>query len=442
MKWYENAFFYHVFPLGFCSKEETTGLSPLTDYILQKKQELGINAIFLGPVFYAENHGYDTIDLHNIDPRLASNEEFSQMIQIWHDHGLKIIIDAVFNHTGRAFFAFQDILKLKEQSSYKDWYSGVKFRNNSGWDITYDSWNGHTNLPKLNLKNPEVTDYLLQTVQYWINNFKIDGLRLDAADCLDSDFLKMLHSHCLNIDPEFLLLGEIIHGDYRNWANSEMLHCVTNYEMYKGLWSSHNDHNYFEIAWTLNRQFGEQGLYRNQRHYNFVDNHDVTRVISQLTKPEHIFPLYILLFTVPGMPSIYYGSEIGTQGIKQERDDWNLRPSRNQLSMHHSWSKDLIRVIQQLSMIYQTQPAIRFGGYQEIFVGHQLMAFRRDFKEDSIIVLLNSHDAVNSLTLPINKIKTGPYEDLLNQGEIFHFNSEQSRIKIYPNWGRILKLKN
>jgi glycosidase len=223
---------------------------------------------------------------------------------------MRLILDGVFNHVGRDFWAFRDVLSAREQSVYREWFAGLKFGESSPYHdpFTYEGWNGHYSLVKLNLHHPAVVQHLFDAVSLWVEEFNIDGLRLDAADSIDIEFLRKLADFCQNLRPDFWLMGEVVHGDYRHWANDQALDSVTNYECYKGLYSSHVDRNYFEIGYSLNRQFGPDGLYRHLPLYNFVDNHDVNRVMSYLKNPAHLYPLYCLLFTMPGIPSIYYGS--------------------------------------------------------------------------------------------------------------------------------------
>ena len=287
-----------------------------------------MNALYLGPLFESSAHGYDTADYYQVDRRLGNNEMLSRLSAVLHQKNIRLILDGVFNHVGRDFWAFRDVLKSGRQSAYCDWFQGLDFHKRSPYNdpFSYENWNGHHNLVKLNLSNPSVKDHLFQAVDMWIREFAIDGLRLDVADCLDLHFLKELSAFCKSRRSDFWLMGEVIHGDYRKWVNPETLDSVTNYVGYKGLYSSHVDKNYFELAHTLYRQFGEKGIYRDLLLYSFADNHDVNRVASQLKNPAHLYPLYSLLFTMPGVPSIYYGSEWGIEGKRTSQSDQALRP--------------------------------------------------------------------------------------------------------------------
>ena len=309
--WARNAVFYHIYPLGFCGAPAANQrdqpaqdrLGAIEDWIGQMRL-LGANALYLGPLFESSSHGYDTSDYFQVDRRLGSNAGLARLVAALHEQGIRVVLDGVFHHVGRDFWAFRDVQTHGRESAYCDWFAGLRFEGRSpyGDPFVYDGWNGHYNLVKLNLHNPAVRQHLFQAVQFWIEEFAIDGLRLDAADCLDQGFLAELAGWCRRLRPDFWLLGEVIHGDYRGWAGPELLNSVTNYECYKGLHSSHNERNYFEIAYSLNRQFGPDGIYRELPLYAFADNHDVDRVVSVLGSPAHLYPLHCLLFTMPGCP--------------------------------------------------------------------------------------------------------------------------------------------
>ncbi len=248
---------------------------------------IGCTAIYIGPLFESGSHGYDTIDYRRVDRRLGTNEEFKEFVAGCHARGQKVIVDGVFNHVGRDFFAFQDLKANRENARYKDWFCDVNFWGNNEYNdgFSYGNWGGFNLLVKLNQRNPEVQNYHFDTIRFWVDEFDSDGIRLDAADVLDFDFMKGLRRLANEVKPEFWLMGEVIHGDYSRWANPEMLHSVTNYELHKGLWSGHNDHNYFEIAHTMRRL---QGLCHDTKLYLFSDNHDVERLPNKLRNKEHI----------------------------------------------------------------------------------------------------------------------------------------------------------
>ena len=404
MAWYDNAVFYHIYPLGLCGcPHENTGESGSHFDILSEwaahAARIGCTAIYIGPLFESGSHGYDTNDYRMVDRRLGTNEDFRDFVKNCHGMGMKVIVDGVFNHTGRGFWAFQDLKRNRENSRYRNWYCDVNFWGNNEYNdgFSYANWGGHNMLVKLNVWNGEVRDYLFDTVRFWVSEFDIDGIRLDAADVLDFGFMRDLRGVCDSIKSEFWLMGEVIHGDYSRWANQGMLHSVTNYELHKGLYSGHNDHNYFEIAHSIRRLNGIVG--DKIRLYTFVDNHDVSRIWSKLNNKAHLFNVMLLLYTVPGIPSLYYGSEFGIPGDKQRGSDWNLRPA---LSLS-DFSEDapLCRLIKALGRIKKQFPEVTWGEYKELHLTTRQFAFARILNGRAVICALNNDDQGAHMEIPL-----------------------------------------
>lgn len=450
--WACDSIFYHIYPLGFCGaplrNDFCSPANPRLEQLyewLDHLQHLGVNALYLGPVFESTAHGYDTADYFHVDRRLGNNETLSRLSSILHQKGIRLILDGVFHHVGRDFWAFRDVLERHEQSAYRDWFHGLDFHRRSAYNdpFAYEGWNGHYSLVKLNLRNPSVKEHLFQAVDMWIREFDIDGLRLDAADCIGIAFLKELAAYCKSRRPDFWLMGEMIHGDYRRWANAETLDSVTNYECYKSLYSSHVDKNYFEIAYALNRQFGEGDLYRNLPLYAFADNHDVNRVASNLRNPAHLAPLYSLLFTMPGVPSIYYGSEWGIEGKRSHGDDHALRPRLDLFDVsHNSPHRDLAGVISRLARIRRRSEALRYGSYCQLLVNHEQFAFARQTREECVIVAVNAADKPVPFELSLPVPGRSQLLDLLNEGESFPVRGGKAHIDVVkPCWSRIMIAK-
>lgn len=397
--------FYHIYPLGFCGaprffqNDNVHTIKELINWIPHLKQ-MHINAIYLGPVFESYEHGYDTSDYRNIDARLGTNEDFKEVCDALHNADIKIVLDGVFNHVGRNFWAFLDVQKNLHQSHYASWFHNLHFNGSSpyGDPFQYDSWEGHYNLVKLNLHNEEVVQHLLECVGMWMDEFKIDGLRLDAADCIEPAFFKRLKQFCENKNKDFWLMGEIIHGNYAMWANSTMLDSVTNYECYKGLYSSLNDHNYFEIAHSIRRQFGNGGIYEKLHLYTFVDNHDVNRIASTLKEKEDIFNIYTLLYTMPSIPSIYYGSEWMLEGKKHNGSDADLRPQINLSLMDDT--NPLFLHLCKLGEIYKNHSALQDGIYEEVLLRNEQYIFQRRNETETVYIAFNT--APNSADLEFN----------------------------------------
>lgn len=397
--WYDNAIIYHIYPLGFCGAPKYNEGGPV-EYRLDKVinwiphlKEMNVDAVYFGPIFESVEHGYDTVDYKTIDRRLGDNESFKKICRELHENGIRVILDGVFNHVGRGFHGFKDIQQNGPQSKYCSWFHNLNFGGPSpmGDNFWYEGWSGHYNLVKLNLKNPEVCDYLIDAVNFWMDEFDIDGIRFDAADCIEFDFFKRIRTVCKSRKPDFWLMGEIIFGDYKRWANPEMLDSVTNYECYKGIYSSHNSKNYFEIDYSINRQSGSNAIYPGINLYNFVDNHDVNRIASTVENQAYLPLIYTLLYTMPGIPSIYYGSEYGIQGVKANNSDDNLRPCL-EFSQMANENTALYQHIVKLGRIYKAYPALRTGSYKTIIIRNQQILFQKELNGQIVYVALNLED--------------------------------------------------
>lgn len=390
--WGYNSIFYQIYPIGFCGAP-TSNDNILESRILKLNQwiphleNLGVNAVLFNPIFESDNHGYDTRDFRKLDCRLGTNEDFALVCQNLHQHQIQIVLDGVFNHVGRGFWAFQDVLEKKWDSPYKDWFY-LNFDGNSPYNdgFYYEGWEGHYELVKLNLQNPAVVEELLDCVRQWIEEFDIDGLRLDVAYCLDRNFISRLRQFTQQLKPDFLLIGEVLFGDYNLIVNDHLLHSCTNYECYKGLYSSLNDRNLFEIAHSLHRQFGPDPwcIYQGKHLMTFADNHDVTRLASILHNKNHIAPAYGLLFGMPGIPCLYYGSEWACEGQKIPENDYALRPC----FLAPEWN-DLTDFLKQLISIRQHSHALCYGNYQNLLIQNQFLVFERCSDTERIIVAVN-----------------------------------------------------
>ena len=381
---------YQVFPLrALTDGQPSHGILEMIDWIPHIKK-LGMNAVYFSPVFSSSDHGYDTKDYQKIDERLGTNEDFKKMCDAMHEEGIQVILDGVFNHVGREFFAFEDVREKKWDSPYKDWFY-INFDGNSCYDdgFWYEGWEGHFELVKLNLQNPAVVDYLLDCVRFWIEEFDIDGLRLDVAYSLDHNFMRRLRHFCEELKPGFALIGEVLFGDYNIIVNDEMLHSCTNYECYKGIYSSFNSMNMFEIAHSLNRQYGPEQwcIYRGKHLMNFVDNHDVTRIASILTNKNHLPLTYGILFGMPGIPCIYYGSEWGEEGVKAPDNDYALRPCFDAPKPN-----ELTELIEKLIVIRRESDALCNGGYRNVVLTNHQLVFERRSDSERVLVAINAGD--------------------------------------------------
>ncbi len=406
MAWYDNSCFYHIYPLGMAGApalndygEPVERLNKLLPWIEHIKN-IGCNALYIGPLFESVGHGYETTDYKKLDSRLGTNDTLKNFVNECHKAGIKVIFDGVFNHTGRDFFAFKDIQANRENSAYKDWYCNVNFWGNNEYNdgFSYDNWGGYNLLAKLNQKNPAVKDYICDVIRFWVKEFDVDGIRLDAADVLDFDFMKDLRRVANEVKPEFWLMGEVIHGNYARWVNESTLHSVTNYAMHKALYSGHNDHNYFEIAHTVKYLSGMCG--NNLKLYNFVDNHDVERINSKLTNKANYNPVHVLMYTMPGVPSIYYGSEFGIEGVKGWGTDAPLRPELNfEEYQEKAKTNPCVKLISALGKIRQETEELNCGEYKELVLTNKQFSFARNHNGSSVIITVNNDESDATMTV-------------------------------------------
>ena len=406
MSWYNEAIFYHIYPLGLTGApaqndygapaHRLNTLLPWIDHI----QKIGCTALYIGPLFESVGHGYETTDYKKLDSRLGTNEDLTNFVAACHEKGIRVIFDGVFNHTGRDFFAFKDIKANREHSRYVNWYCNVNFGGNTEYNdgFSYENWGGYNLLVKLNQRNPEVQNYICDVIRFWVSEFDSDGIRLDAADVLDFDFMRTLRHTADEVKKDFWLMGEVIHGDYSRWVNGGTLHSVTNYALHKALYSGHNDHNYFEIAHTVKylQNMGDLDL------YNFVDNHDVERIYTKLSNKAHFAPVHVLLYTLPGIPSIYYGSEFGIEGKKEKFSDTSLRPALNLEDYKNAVTENpCTALIAALGKIRQATPGLSYGSYNELMLTNRQYAFARDLNNVRVIVTVNNDDNAAGMNLPV-----------------------------------------
>lgn len=398
--WAYESVFYQIFPIGMLGAPRenddveadfkvTNRLAKIDEDWLDHFEKLGINAIYFSPIFESDSHGYNTRDYRLIDRRLGTNKDFTDLVKRLHDRGIKVVIDGVFNHVGRGFFAFRDVIKNRENSKYKDWFN-INFGGNSEFNdgLWYEGWEGCYDLVKLNLSNEEVINYLLESVKIWVEDFDIDGIRLDVAYLLDRNFLKRLRSYTDGLKADFFLLGEILGGDYKTIMADDMCHSATNYECYKGIHSSLNSMNLFEIMHSLKRQFGPEDwtLYKGRHLLNFIDNHDVTRAASIIQRPEHLKLMFAFIFTMPGIPCIYYGSEWGAKGEKNY-GDYELRAAFDKPEFN-----ELTEYIAELAKFKTKSKALNYGDFTDLMITNRQCVFKRSYEGESVFIFINADE--------------------------------------------------
>ena len=390
--WAYESVFYQIYPLGFCGApfENDSKLEHRILKVLDWSEHiknLGANAVYFSPVFESDTHGYNTRDYKTIDCRLGTNEDFKTVVDDLHKKGIKVVLDGVFNHVGRGFWAFKDVLKNRENSPYRNWFY-IDFNRNSNYNdgLFYEGWEGNYDLVKLNLGCEEVVCHILESVKYWIDEFDIDGLRLDVAYCLSHEFLRRLRSFCDSLKPEFLLLGELLHEDYSQYVKDDELHSCTNYQCYKGVYSSFNSMNMFEIIHSLLRLFGPEHwtLLKGKHLLSFVDNHDVTRIASNLENEKHLPLVYAMIFSMPGIPCVYYGSEWGAKAHKSEGD-----PALRQC-FEKPLCNELTEYISALARAHRESNALCYGDFKTVVLQNKHCIFERKTDTERVLVAINA----------------------------------------------------
>ncbi len=276
--WFFDTVVYQMYPLGMCGAPLTNDgvvtprIRAVLDYIPHLVR-LGVGAVYFSPLFDAPTHGYDTRDFCTLDARLGTNDDLRDVCDALHAAGIRVLFDGVFNHVGREFPPFRDLREKKWESRYRDWFY-PHFEGDTPYHdgFHYDCWEGHYELPRLNLRHPEVEQYLFDCIRFWHETFGVDGLRLDVAYSLDRDFLTHLKAFTSALSPDFPLVGEVLFGDYGQIVRDGMLDSCTNYENYKSTYSAINSRNLYELSYSLNRQFGRDPwcIYRGKHLLTFL----------------------------------------------------------------------------------------------------------------------------------------------------------------------------
>jgi glycosidase len=384
VRWSDYAIWWHVYPLGFLGAERTAlargepprhrlpELADRLDHLL----ELGCNGLALGPVFAAETHGYDTVDHFRVDPRLGSEDDLVSLVERASAKGVRVLLDGVFNHVGRSF-ARHDWL-VREGDDYR-------------------TFEGHRQLVTLDHANPAVADYVTGVLDHWLDR-GVSGWRFDAAYAVPLPFWRTVTDRARQRHPDAWFVGEVIHGDYPSYVTEGGLDSVTQYELWKAIWSSLNDVNPHELAWALGRHNELLGGFAPQ---TFVGNHDVTRIASRLTDTRHLPHALAVLFTVGGIPSVYYGDERAWRGTKEEREggDDAIRPAFPADLGDHGL--DTQRLHQQLIGIRRRHPWLVRAATEVHSLGRGLLSYTLAGPDGAAVgVALNFGDTPARAELP------------------------------------------
>ena len=397
--WFDESVFYQIYPLGYCGAERENDFGEVRHRLARIEEQIpyirdcGFNAVLFNPLFESERHGYDTVDFFRIDRRLGDNEDFKRLVAKFHEAGIRVVLDGVFNHVGRRFFAFEEVREKRENSDKKDWFH-INFGGNTAYNdgFWYEGWEGHMELVKLNLQNEAVLGYIGRAVEYWMDEFGIDGLRLDVSYLLPEWFFEWLRRIVRGRRDDFFLMGEVIHNqNFQKNLTRDRLDSITNYECYKGLTSALNSDNLFEIEHSLERLFGSQPwcLYTGKNLFSFVDNHDVPRACTALKDRRKLPAMYGILYGMPGIPCVYYGSECGAEGDKSD-NDYKLRPAVGEIDK----DKDpaLRALIGKLNAVRKAELALQYGTYEKCVLSNKYMCFKREKGGDRIYCAYNISD--------------------------------------------------
>jgi len=419
-EWANEAVFYQIFPLGyFGAPTVNDGKALMVPRLKQIRShykhftDLGIDAVYFSPLFESGTHGYDTNDYMAIDRRLGDVALFKEIVAELHELNIKVVLDGVFNHTGQRHFAFADLCaKGPAASEYANWYHvGARGYDFEGWITTdavkgtgfsFDCWEGHAMLPRLNLAEPAVKQHIFDVAKFWIQEVGIDGWRLDVAHEISPDFWREFRSACDSVDPNCLLVGEMIHGNYNGWVGNDRLHSGTNYQMSHATWFSLNDHNYEYFYTALLR---EESLFKGLTLVNFVGNHDVLRIASNLTEPAHYLHCMVALCLMKGIPSLYYGDEFGMEGTPADGtdehsggDDAMRRPMPDcaDTTLWPAIGQSRLALTQKLLKIRRDHPVFGNAGTQDIenitLISNEQIVIMRESDDEVGVLVFNCGD--------------------------------------------------
>lgn len=392
--WVEHCIFWHAFPLRFLGAEphrlsaqapiqhRLPRLEPWLDYLI----ELGASGLLLGPIFESESHGYDTVDHLAIDLRLGDMSDFDRLVSAAQQRGIRVLLDGVFNHVGREHPAFQEVLRDGPAASSAElfqlyWKPGQD-------EPDYDHFEGHRRLVTLNHASPAVADLVVEAMCHWLDR-GADGWRLDAAYAVPPAFWASVLPRVRARHPQAYVVGEVIHGDYPAIVAASGMDAVTQYELWKAMWSSINDHNFHELAWTLQRH---DALLETFVPMTFVGNHDVTRIATKIEDSRHLAHALVVLFTVGGTPCVYSGDEQGFRGTKFDRPggDDEVRPAfpahPDELSR---LGEPVLNLHKQLIALRRQHPWLHHARLEVTHVANDQIVYRSTGEGRVIVVALN-----------------------------------------------------
>ena len=418
--WVEHAIWWQIYPLGFVGAFPAEPPPTADEHRLRRVAgwfdhalELGASGVALGPVFASQTHGYDTTDHYAIDQRLGDDSDFDHLVTEARSRGLRILLDGVFNHVGSEFGRHREAVAGGDDSWFRKGRNGLA------------TFEGHGGLITLNHRNPEVVDYVVDVMLHWLRR-GADGWRLDAAYAVPAEFWAKVLPRVRSEFPDAWFVGEVIHGDYAGIVSTSTFDSVTQYELWKAMWSSLNDVNFHELDHALTRhdQFLETFV-----PLTFVGNHDVTRIASQLSDERHVGHALAVMLTIGGTPSVYAGDEWAYRGVKEERfggDDavrpeFPVRPSESEHLGH-----DTFRLHQHLIGLRRRHPWLHTARTSPLHLANSQYVYRTSSAAGALVVALNVDDAplrmsLSELGVGRGRIAAGsgvPSEDLIDRLDV------------------------
>ncbi len=393
--WIRDTVWWHVYPLGFFDAEKNSlppdaapnprlrSFEPWLDYLT----DLGCNGILLAPLFSSDSHGYDTANFYNLDSRLGTNADLIWLIERCRERNFRVVFDGVFNHVGRSFGPFQDVKQNRQGSRFASWFL-IDWNNTHNDDgFSYANFEGHHRLVKLNHHNPEVVDYVVNVMNHWLAS-GISGWRLDAAYAVPSSFWAQVLDRVRERFPDAWIFGEIIHGDYSHSVRQGHLESVTQYELWKSIWSALNDRNFFELSHALNRNNDFNNVFLPNV---FLGNHDVTRIATELKDDRDVELALTVLCTIPGTPSIYYGDEQLWKARKEKRPggDDAIRPAFPSNPEQLVGNPATYERYRELLWLRRNNAWVASGRVKMITLTNQTLVYETKFESDKILVALN-----------------------------------------------------
>ncbi|MBI4941906.1 MAG: alpha-amylase family protein [Actinobacteria bacterium] len=411
--WVRHAIWWQVATLGFVGAEPTAlaagepvrhRLGHLVAW-LDHLVELGASGLLLGPVFASSSHGYDTTDLLAVDPRLGDDADFDTLVREAHARGVRVLLDGVFNHVGSEHPMFRAALADGPGSAAAQWFH--LFWPDDGTPVgpdgpEYAHFEGHRTLVTLDHASPAVRDHVVEVMCHWLDR-GADGWRLDAAYAVPNDFWAAVLPRVRERHPDAYVVGEVIHGDYPSFVTEGGLDSVTEYELWKAVWSSLNDRNFHELAWTLGRH---DTLLDTFVPLTFVGNHDVTRIASKLDDPRHLPHTVAALMTLAGTPSVYYGDEYALRAVKEDRagGDDAVRPefpaTPQEAQTLAAQGPETYRLHQELIGVRRRHPWLHDARTEVLHVTDTAVVWRSAGGEGCLLTALSTDDTELTLEAP------------------------------------------